>query len=165
MQLTENYKIVEAKEVAKLVRKALKDNFPGIKFSVRTDKASYSHALNISWTDGPTSKAVENVVEEYKGGDFNGMEDIYEPERHLLSNPDGSVELVRYGADYIFCRRDLTEEFKLSLLPELEEAIGEAVNMDKEYFYDMNRYGDIVPSQYKEFPSSLLYRLAHYREA
>lgn len=40
------------------IRKALKREFPGVKFNVRSD----TDVIGIEWTDGPTAKAVEAVV-------------------------------------------------------------------------------------------------------
>ncbi len=37
-------------ETAKLIRKALKETFPGQKFSVTTDTYSMGASINVSWT-------------------------------------------------------------------------------------------------------------------
>lgn len=76
-------------ETAKLIRAALKKNFPGIKFSVRSDGC-----VRISWMDGPTSRAVDAVVKQYEGGRFDGNIDYAYNVSHWLL-PDGSAIVAR----------------------------------------------------------------------
>jgi Domain of unknown function (DUF3560)/Large polyvalent protein associated domain 29 len=61
-----------ATETAKFVRVALKENFPGIKFSVK----SSTQTINISWTDGPIAKQVQAVTKYFGGMSFDGMQDM-----------------------------------------------------------------------------------------
>lgn len=49
-------------DCAKIVRKALKENFTLEKFSVRSKSFAGGASIDIEWTDGPTSKAVDAVV-------------------------------------------------------------------------------------------------------
>jgi hypothetical protein len=120
---------ISAVDTAKLIRKVLKREFPGQKFSVRTDRS-----INIKWTDGPTEDEVKPYVMPFEGQDFDGMIDMrYYKESWLL--PDGSAsfgntsgtvdsagadpaydfpkpcegaELVQFGADFIFTKRNHT---------------------------------------------------------
>lgn len=125
-------------ETAKLVRKALKDAFPGVKFSVRSSVYSGGASIDVGWTDGPTSKEVEAVAKQYQGGDFDGMIDMKVSHTHFLM-PDGSAALastpgtegslgciprehhfkphpeaerVKFGADFVFCNRTISAAFK-----------------------------------------------------
>ena len=120
-------------QTAKLVRGALKTNFPGVKFSVRSDGS----ALNINYTDGPTTAAVNSVVQAFAGGGFDGMIDMAYQKSHWLNQETGEVWLahnqgsvnsggyvmeeengcpgegwvcVSFGANYIFVSQSLTEE-------------------------------------------------------
>lgn len=121
-------------ETAKLVRKALKREFPGVKFSVRSKTYSGGASINVGWTDGPTRKDVEATAGVYAGGDFDGMIDMaFHVTTWLM--PDGSAtwgkspgtggqhgscpdynyekphpdaELVSMGSDYVFCTRSYT---------------------------------------------------------
>ena len=54
-------KYLSVVETARIIRKALKNKFEGTKFSVRSDKNAGGASINISWTDGPTSKEVEEI--------------------------------------------------------------------------------------------------------
>jgi hypothetical protein len=63
-------------EVAKLIRTVLKAQFPGVKFSVRSDKYSGGSAIDINWTDGPTQKSVDALTAVFAGARFDGMIDL-----------------------------------------------------------------------------------------
>ena len=65
-------KYIPATEVAKLIRKDLKANFPEIKFSVRSDSC-----IRISYeSDAVAEKQVQAVVDKYAGETFDGMTDM-----------------------------------------------------------------------------------------
>lgn len=86
---------------AKEVRKDLKQNFPTTKFSVTSSTFSMGNAVDIKWTDGPTTKQVDEVVCKYQYGHFNGMEDIYE-----YSNRNEDIP----QAKWVMANRKLSEE-------------------------------------------------------
>ena len=124
-------------DTAKLGRKALAKAFPGIKFTVRSSTYSGGASIRVGWTDGPLAKQVEAVTSPYAGGGFDGMIDMaYSSYSWLM--PDGTAtfaktrgtagsmgtvpsdqqlqpsfkaELVRMGADYVFCEREYSEAF------------------------------------------------------
>jgi hypothetical protein len=76
-------------EVAKMIRKDLKDHFPGVKFSVRSDHGS----ISIHYTDGVEKDLVNDVVKQYEGAGFDGSIDLqYYKDHYLL--PDGSICLA-----------------------------------------------------------------------
>lgn len=87
------------KRAVKNVRASLKKAFPGVKFSVRSD---YSE-VRVKWTDGPTAAAVDAVVNVFKGGSFNGMEDIYESRETPFTEVFGSIQ-------YVFTSREYSDE-------------------------------------------------------
>lgn len=97
---------VSVTDTAKLVRKALKEHFPSIKFSVRSSSYSMGASIDIEWTDGPCSKAVDEVVDQFKGADFDGMQDLKVPRKSMLNG-----EPVRFMADYIHGQRHYSIEF------------------------------------------------------
>lgn len=67
---------VDAAEIAKMIRKTLKGAFPGVTFSVRTDKYAGGSSVDIGWTDGPTTSQVDARVSAYAGARFDGMTDL-----------------------------------------------------------------------------------------
>lgn len=93
-------------ETAKLIRKALKEAFPGVKFSVRSDVYSGGSSINVRWTDGPTAKMVESVAGTFSGAYFDGSIDYKGYTKAMI---DG--ETVHFGADFVFCNRDTTRTF------------------------------------------------------
>ncbi|GAF85026.1 unnamed protein product [marine sediment metagenome] len=95
---------VAVTETAKLIRKALRESFPGVKFSVRSEKYAGGASINIGWTDGPTTPQVEHVAGAFEGSYFDGMIDYKGSRFHKL---DG--ERVHFMADYIFCNRHHTD--------------------------------------------------------
>lgn len=118
-------------DTAKLVRVALKRNFPGTRFSVRSHSYAGGASIDVTWTDGPAVKLVEGIAGQFQGGRFDGMIDMKIGVQHWLlpdstaavaSNPgtEGSrgvisaeqarmphpnARLVHFGADFIFCNR------------------------------------------------------------
>lgn len=136
---------VDAADVARLIRKRLKVEFPGVKFRVRTDKYSMGASVRIRWTDGPTTTQVRRITDAYAGGGFDGMIDLaYDKLSWLM--PDGSAafahttgtegsrgtvpahdesrphpdaKLVHFLADHVFADRDLTAEFLARLESEI----------------------------------------------
>lgn len=131
---------ISCADTAKLVRQALKAAFPGVKFSVRSSVYSGGASIDVRWTDGPLRKEVEPIAKQYQGSDFDGMIDMKVSSSHYLrpdgsvflrhapgtGDSHGSipgednralsrvmppdVRAVRFMADYISCRRDITNE-------------------------------------------------------
>jgi len=95
---------IDTKEVAKLIRKALKESFPAYKFSVRLERYAGGSSITVSWTDGPTVNQVEQVAGVFEGSYFDGMIDYKGSRYHKL---DG--ERVHFGSDYIHCYRSHTD--------------------------------------------------------
>jgi len=82
------------------IRTELKRAFPKVKFSVKSDYNS----VDIKWTCGPTAKQVEEITSKYKGGSFNGMEDIYERDH------DATFAEVFGSPNYVFCVREYPQD-------------------------------------------------------
>lgn len=74
-------------KAAKLIREDLKNEFPGIKFQVKSKNYSMGDSINIHWNLGPTEKQVQEKVGKYQYGYFNGMEDIYEITNNIEGLP------------------------------------------------------------------------------
>ena len=97
-------------ETAKLVRSALKESFPGVKFSVKSSVYSGGASINVSYVNGPTYDQVKAVVGMFEGSYFDGMTD-YKGSNY--SSLDGQE--VKFGADFIFVNR----RFSLELFTDL----------------------------------------------
>lgn len=124
-------------DTAKLMRGALKREFPGVKFSVRSSTYSGGASINVGWIDGPTAHQVEQVTSAYSGADFDGMIDMKsynaswleeDGTAHLAHAPGtggskGSIpesigsprtpgaRLVHFGADFVFTDRRYSDAF------------------------------------------------------
>lgn len=97
--------IIDAADVAKLIRKALKANFPETKFSVRTDRYAGGASIDVRYTDGPALEDVKRVAHRYQGADFDGMRDLKTYETTILADEDGNVREVQMGADFVNVKR------------------------------------------------------------
>jgi len=96
---------IEATDLAKLVRKALKQSFPGVKFSVRTSKYSMGSSVNVSWTDGPTNAQMNGVLDVYRDVDGTRNDDT-----EILRTNALDGEPVRFGP-YVFGQREHSNAF------------------------------------------------------
>lgn len=106
-------------ETAKLVRAALADKFPGVKFSVRSKSYSGGASIDISWIDGPTAEEVKNVSSKFEGATFDGMIDLKEYHRSIWNG-----EEVHFGADYIFENRSLSNGLFLKTVESVAKDFG-----------------------------------------
>lgn len=94
-------------ETAKLIRKALKAAFPGVKFSVRISHSGGSTWIN--YKDGPTTDQVRSAVSEFESEGFDGMQDMRtyaEPVLYLAE--DGSFVRYDYNSGLILEQRDFS---------------------------------------------------------
>jgi len=76
------------KLAAKNIRKELKQ-FKGVKFSVRN---RHYGSVDVNWTDGPTLEKVKAIINKYKDGYFNSMQDIYEYSASPFNTVFGSAQ-------------------------------------------------------------------------
>lgn len=97
-------KYISCADTAKLVRQALKESVPDVKFSVRSSVYSGGASITVRWTDGPNTTQVEAIAGVFSGAYFDGMQDLKGATYALL---DG--EQVRFGADFIFTTREISE--------------------------------------------------------
>lgn len=81
---------IETADLAKLIRRAVKLAFPGVKFAVRSNKYSGGSSVVVEWTGGPLRHDVEAVACLFQGVTFDGMDDSthFVP---LFILPDGSA--------------------------------------------------------------------------
>lgn len=95
-KLTDN---MSAAVVAKNVRKDLRLNFGKFTFSVRK---SGSSNISVEWTDGPQETQVKTLLQKFRNGSFNSMEDYYE----FSESP---FHQIYGGVQYINLKRHLTD--------------------------------------------------------
>lgn len=95
---------ISATDTAKLVRKALKENFPSTKFSVRTTQYAGGASLDVNWTGGPTTPKVDAVVKNFEGSEPDASGDFCDP---VIHEKDG--QRIHYGARHILTMRMITQ--------------------------------------------------------
>ncbi|HWN84098.1 MAG TPA: LPD29 domain-containing protein [Vicinamibacterales bacterium] len=61
--------------VAALIRADLKNDFPGVKFSVRSSRYSCGSSVRVEWTDGPVDDAVTKAIGRYMAQGFDASTD------------------------------------------------------------------------------------------
>lgn len=77
--------------------------FPGVKFSIKSRRFSMGDAIDVSWIDGPTGAQVDEIIDRYSAGSFNGMDDSYTYSRDFWIKAFGD-------AKYVHSRRDMSDE-------------------------------------------------------
>lgn len=98
-------KYISTTETAKMIRKSLKEAFPGVKFSVVSSKYSGGSSINIRWTDGPTTEQVDEITSRFEGAYFDGSID-YKGYRYAMIGG----EQVHFSVDFIFTVREYSDE-------------------------------------------------------
>jgi phospholipid N-methyltransferase len=107
-------------ESAKILREALKKEFPEIKFSVRSKSYSMGSSIDVSYTDGPIEKDVEKIASEFEDVRYDDM----------------TGEILSGGNRYIHVRRDVSEENEKAIFNQLQK---EYVNFDGWTLEDYNK--------------------------
>ena len=96
-----NIRYIDVVDVAKLVRRALKAEFPGIEFQVRSNRYStgkcgaWDAGIIVLWLGGPPQPEVREIVRQYEGSRLDANGDSFIPVNHWL-RPDGTA-LIRHA--------------------------------------------------------------------
>lgn len=121
-------------ETAKLVRAAVKAAFPGVKFSVRSDTYSMGSSVDVSWTDGPAVSAVEKITNDYRGSDFDSMQDLKTYRGPVqVTDGRGRVQRVRLGCDFVHTHRQVSPEYAARFEGLAAEILGGPVEASRWY--------------------------------
>ena len=143
---------IDVVEVAKLVRRLLKRNFPEVKFSVRSSRYAGGSSIHVTWEAGPQQTDVHSVVSQYEGSRIDGdysPRSVYhylrpDGEAMVAYNPASSavgafepegednrilarvmppdIEWVHFGADFVLCHREPSEAEAAEMKRQFEEA-------------------------------------------
>lgn len=84
----------------KNIRIELKRAFPNITFSIKSKSFSMGNDINVRWTDGPTTKEVDKIIQKYQEGSFDGMQDLYEYAHEPWTEIFGGVKYVMASRSY-----------------------------------------------------------------
>jgi hypothetical protein len=145
---------VDAADVAAVVRRQLKRQFPGVRFSVRTRRASMCVAVVIGWTDGPASDLIRAQFDWVEDATFDGMTDcrrrrgpvniadINDPQtRAELLELTGGVSLMRTSSHWLDTSREYSPQAWDRIIEEIRRQHGVVLDRD-EYGIPLNRTGN-----------------------
>jgi hypothetical protein len=93
-------KVDSLQAAAKNIRTELARAFPGVKFSVKSRRFSGGDAIDVKWTDGPMSAQVDEIINRYSAGSFDGMVDLYTYDSSAWGDAFGSAKYVHSVRDY-----------------------------------------------------------------
>ncbi len=160
---------LDVPETAKLIRKAVRAEFPGFKFSVRSKRYAGGASIHVTWTDGPRHSDVQKLCDRYRGATFDGMTDMKSYHSSLLTTEDGAEE-VRFGADFVFAHRYISPERYAEIASEIAAISGTPCDLSPQGADWNTRYPLIVhddrlwlSSNEMEYGSQLAHRLAALR--
>lgn len=83
---------------AQMIRRELKERFPGVKFSIRSRSYSGGSAVDIRSEPYVDRQEVMAIVGKYQYGHFDGMTDTYHHSNTDESIPQ--VQFVQYHRSY-----------------------------------------------------------------
>lgn len=142
-----NKKLSPHAACAKAIREELKNEFPGVSFSVTSEIFSGGDSVRISWNDGPTYDEVNKITGKYKEGHFDGMQDMY------IHSDNG----LGVGAKYVSCSRSMSEDKKSELLQYFRENYSGCENAN--YNDYLERHGSYLSQMiYRHFAETSYYK-------
>lgn len=129
-----NRYLTESAKASKMIKQILTREYPGIKFSVRSENFANGSAVRISWVDGVPEKEIESFANQFQYGHFNSMEDLYEP-----SNCKDFPQ-----AKFVNVDRRVSEKNRQIILEQLAEKMGiqasESAIIPEEYMVNVRGY-------------------------
>ena len=114
------HKTIDVNECSKLIKRTLKAAFPGVKFSVRLDKYSMGHSIDAQWTDGPTGKQVQAILDRFESSGFDSMTDC----GYYCGERIWKGERVDFNAGYVRGRRDHSPAFMRAVAERVAKECG-----------------------------------------
>lgn len=103
-----NYTVVET---GKAIRAALREAFPGVKFSLRGSRGTGHGWFSLSWTDGPNTHQVDAITNGFRSSYFDGMTDsTHSIPATMYADPDGVIREHRYTCDGVNTSRSYSPE-------------------------------------------------------
>lgn len=103
-----DYSVVDT---GKAIRHALREAFPGVKFSLRGSRGTGYGWFSLSWTDGPTTSQADAVANGFRSSYFDGMDDsTHQIPATMYADPDGVIREHRYSCNGVNTERDYSPE-------------------------------------------------------
>lgn len=93
-------------ETGKEIRRALREAFPGVKFSLRGSRGTGYGWFSLDWTDGPTTRQVDALTNSFRSSYFDGMDDsTHTIPATMYAGDDGEVVEHRYSCNGVNSQR------------------------------------------------------------
>lgn len=140
------------KDTNRYLRGALKEGFPGVKFSVRGDSYAGGASTNVAWDDGPSEEQVRDALFPFVGKQSDYSGDYWDPVSHSGFDSDGVPVTHHYATDHIFGRRSYSDATEAAAM----EAISAGMKADGDE-------GDFHVNRHYDEPPQWLYRMASDR--
>lgn len=100
-------------ETGKAIRRALREAFPGVKFSLRGSRGTGYGWFSLSWEDGPTFRQVDAVTNGFRSSYFDGMDDsTHSIPATMYAGADGVVREHRFHCSGVNTQRDYSDAAK-----------------------------------------------------
>lgn len=103
---------VSLNDTLKQLRAELAREFPGVKFSVRRSRGTAYGYVDVSWTDGPTTRDVDAITAMYEGSRFgtdqHGNQDIEYRVDHIGADAQGNPVRILHSTRGISTSRVTT---------------------------------------------------------
>ncbi len=99
----QDFQRYSAAEVARFVRTALKERFPGTTFRVQTTRGT---SLRVSWIDGPTELEVSAVCRCFDGASVELSNDMRSYTSCMFQGRP-----TKFGSNFVFPQRAYSPEF------------------------------------------------------
>lgn len=125
-------------ETAKLIRQALKEAFPGFKFSVRSNTYAGGASIDVGYVDGPLMADVERIAKAFQGGFFDGSIDYAGHHVHALASAPN--EPVSFGANYVFVRQEISAAHKAATVA----ALAQLTDLERNHLEARLRIGEFA---------------------
>ncbi|AJA41504.1 hypothetical protein AXJ14_gp185 [Geobacillus virus E3] len=130
-------KMADVVQVAKQIRKELKEKFPFVKFSVRSSRYSGGSSVHVSWTDFPTQETVEKIVNKYKQVRYD----------------EYTGEILSGGNLFVIAQNKWSDELRNKIETEMKNNYSESYLSDP--FGKMKAFNETAEKLYNEFLQTL----------
>jgi hypothetical protein len=127
--------MTRAAETAKVIRTTLKQHYPAVGFTVKSHNFAGGDSVNVDWTDGPTTEAINRLIAEYESGTFDPTCDLYEYRTDKPNHPT---------AKYVGTSRHFSPAVYAAKRAELVKKYGipEGINDDNDRLPENKRFDE-----------------------
>ena len=94
------------KETAQEIRKALRERWPAVRFSLRMSRGTGYGWMDLSYMDGPREADVRALTDRFRDSYFDGMDDSTHSIPPSLYMIDGEPVVLRYSCNGVNEQRD-----------------------------------------------------------